>query len=272
MAKYVPKKPIDPIPKQGHLLRDLVTLSLGFFGIIVIAYFVIGYTAEKLATQISYSDEIGFVRSFSKNLPDLKVYDHSKIPKLESLATELYEPYNSEKISIDVGVFDSTSENAFMIAGGFLRVTNKLLDSVTSENELAFIICHELGHFHHRHPLKRLGRGLSVIFALSYLGFNGTDIDLAGKGIQFGELANSRDQETEADEFALECLNKKYGHVNGSTSFFERLQKLESNSNPSQMNPKRYILTHPITYDRIEKLKEWTKTNSYKADGPLINL
>ena len=222
MAKYVPKKPKDVIPKEGHLLRDLFTLLLGFSGIILIAYFSIGFIAENLVTKLSFQDEISIVRKFSNSIPDLKVYDHPRIELVETLTKELYEPFNNEGVTIDSGVMDSTMENAFMAAGGYLRVTTRLLDSIKSENELAFVICHELGHFHHRHPIKRLGRGLSVIFALSYLGFNGTDIDLAGKGVQFGELANSREQELEADRFGLECLNNRYKHVNGSSHFFER--------------------------------------------------
>ncbi len=55
-------------------------------------------------------------------------------------------------------------------AGSYLFVTNGLLAAVESENELAFVLAHELGHFHHRDPLQALGRSLVLITLSSLLG------------------------------------------------------------------------------------------------------
>ncbi len=56
--------------------------------------------------------------------------------------------------------------NAFAMPGGTTGLITGLLETLDNEIELAFVIAHELGHFHNRDHLSGLGRaaGFSVRF------------------------------------------------------------------------------------------------------------
>ena len=114
--------------------------------------------------------------------------------------------------------------NAFALPGGDLILTTGILNAVTSENELAFILGHELGHVEHRDHLRALGRGL-VLMTLSALLLDtesgpGTAL---GSMTRLTELSFSRRQETLADEAGQDALFALYGHVNGAVAVMEKL-------------------------------------------------
>lgn len=62
-------------------------------------------------------------------------------------------------MTVRLGVLDSAEPNAYASVGGRLVVTRGLLDAVESENELAMVLAHELGHLHARDPAVALGPG-----------------------------------------------------------------------------------------------------------------
>ena len=53
-------------------------------------------------------------------------------------------------------VWEASQPNAFALPGGWVAVTTGLLEGAGSENELAFVLGHELGHFRgHVRPLDQ---------------------------------------------------------------------------------------------------------------------
>ena len=119
---------------------------------------------------------------------------------------------------------DNPTANAMALPGGNIVVYTGLLDRVASENELAFVLAHELGHYAHRDHLRGMGRALvfAVIAGLLFGPDSGTGSLLAG-ALGLTELSFSRRQETRADAFAVAALHCAYGHVGGSTDFFDRI-------------------------------------------------
>ena len=67
-----------------------------------------------------------------------------------------------------------------MVITATMIVTAGLLEKVESENELAFIIGHELGHFRNRDHIRGLGRGLAIGILITAV--SGND----GGGAQLG--------------------------------------------------------------------------------------
>ncbi|HIA01310.1 MAG TPA: hypothetical protein EYN66_05285 [Myxococcales bacterium] len=61
---------------------------------------------------------------------------------------------------------DDDDVNAFAAPGGRIYLTRGLLRKVKNENELAFIVGHELGHFKHKDQLRALGYK-AIIWALA---------------------------------------------------------------------------------------------------------
>ncbi|MFP8876919.1 MAG: M48 family metalloprotease, partial [Myxococcota bacterium] len=105
-------------------------------------------------------------------------------------------------------VLDTWGQNAFALPGGYVYVTRGLLAYLNREDELAFILGHEIGHVAARHSVQRMTRAAPLALAT---GLPAAAVSLvlpaAGRALEsMGQFANSalmapygRFQELEAD-------------------------------------------------------------------------
>jgi Zn-dependent protease with chaperone function len=153
------------------------------------------------------------------------------------------------------------------LPGGLIIVTVGLLDQVESENELAFVLGHELGHFRNRDHIRALGRGLvlSLFFAVI------TGNDVAGIGIKTADITLrgfGRRQETKADEFGLAVVNSEYGHVNEAWRLFERWN-IEDDK---YLDLITYLSTHPDSGDRVVDMTDHADREDWSVEGDVTPL
>ncbi|MEN8161763.1 MAG: M48 family metallopeptidase [Myxococcota bacterium] len=170
---------------------------------------------------------------------------------------------------LQVGVVDVSEPNAFALPGGNVLVTRALLERAGSENEVAFVLAHELGHVEARDPLRGLGRGVLVALALSLLGVS-DGAAVAGSAAALGERAFSRDQESAADRFALARVYAEYGHVAGASDFLRRLP----DAGPANVADRAagWLATHPRSDRRVADLEALARAAGYASEGPLTPL
>ena len=137
------------------------------------------------------------------------------------------------------------------------------LDEIESENELAFVLGHELGHFKHRDHLRGMGRGI-VLFAMAmFLMGPDSDVgDIIFNTLGVAQQAYSREQESAADRFALDVVQCHYGHVGGSTRFFEMMK--EKSETPAFL---KYYSSHPADQKRIDDLKALAQEKQYQENA-----
>lgn len=149
--------------------------------------------------------------------------------------------------------------NALAIPGDTIIIYQGLLKQVESENELMMILGHELGHFAHRDHLRNLGNAMLLRFAIAYFvgdfGVFQTAIATSVQAVANAQYSQS--QETQADRFGLDLLNKTYGHVRGATIFFERMNQ-QDRQNIS------FLSTHPAPAKRVKVLQKTIKQEHYK--------
>ncbi|MCB0384743.1 MAG: M48 family metallopeptidase, partial [Bdellovibrionales bacterium] len=143
----------------------------------------------------------------------------------------------------------------------------ELLKNSETENELGFVICHEIGHFVHRDVIRGLSTRFMLLAALSLLGLSDNNLGIVDAGVNSSLLSYSRNQESRADEFAITCASKKYGHIEGFDTFFMRAKK----QNPKVLDSKffQYMSTHPISDERIKHLVEFAQSRGISSKGPL---
>jgi hypothetical protein len=165
-----------------------------------------------------------------------------------------------------VQLVDSPEVNAVALPGWRIVVFRGLLKKVKSENELAMVLAHELGHFAHRDHLRSLGRGLGIT-ALSLLVFgrDSSISDAAGKLFLDVESHYSRRQEEAADRFALQLLVARYGHAGGATDLFRRLARKAGGHLPF------LFASHPHPADRIRALEKEIDARHYPVK-PVVSL
>jgi predicted Zn-dependent protease len=146
---------------------------------------------------------------------------------------------------------DPKTVNAFATPGGYLYVYSGLLLSADNEAELAGVMAHETGHVVARHSARQMvdAYGLEAVTALA-LGKNPGLLGslVAGIGQKGFMLANSRSDETEADEYGARYAAGAGYDPHGLVTFFDKLRRQEGNS-PRFL---AILSDHPATPDRID--------------------
>ena len=173
--------------------------------------------------------------------------------KLEKCA-EL--PYN-----VKVFIMDDSNANAFALPGGTIYVTSGILKQLDSENELAFILGHELGHFKHKDHLRGLGKGL-ILSMITLL--VGADNSLLNIGLEVGQAKYSQSDELKADKFGLEIMQCAYGSVTDASKFFEKMNKDDG--------WKYFLASHPSFSKRVDSINDIIEQNGYNTTKPAISL
>jgi Zn-dependent protease with chaperone function len=258
--KYTPRQTesnVNVTPTSP--IREFFVLVGGLLGIVILIYILLGLAVNLIVPHISVDLEkkmaAPFIRSMYAQDADTirQHYVQALIDDLQERCTTL--PYHFQ-----VHVRKAPTINALALPGGHIIVFTGLLDKVTSENELAFVLAHEMGHYAHRDHLRGMGRAVVFMTISAFLFGPESDVGrLVARGLSMTEMSFSRSQETQADEFALETLNCAYGHVAGTTDFFEKIQK---EHDPGMFG--HYFSSHPKNRQRISHLRDISRDRGFK--------
>lgn len=244
-------------------LKDFATLLAGIIAIFAVVYFSLGLIIDQTVKFISPQTEAELFSSFTPK--SLSLFDDKKaisnqqqwrqvLDKIESCANVGY--------SIDLTVVESPQINAMAFPGGKVIVLSGLDDVLASENAMAFILAHELAHFSNRDHLRMMGRSVVLMALLGLAGQSSDDIiPILAPVSEFETAQFSQFNESEADKTALQTLNCAYGHVGGSTEFFEKLKAQPDQFNFAMMH---YFATHPELNLRIEQINQLVEQLGYE--------
>ena len=265
--KYTPsliKKNVN-VSKESPIREFFILLS-GLLSIIMGLYFVLGFAINILVPKISPELENTLGNSLINRF---KTEENAEkdVKALQEFADKLHQKCINIPYKFNLHIVKSSQINALALPGGHIVVFSELLNKINSENELAFVLFHEMGHFANRDHLRGIGRSLVFIVITSLLlGPDNQLVNLMVQGIQLGENKFSREQEIAADEFALRNLNCFYGDVMGAADFFNKLADTEE---PAGFFEK-YYLTHPDSKQRAAHMEDYRKANDFTANGPLL--
>jgi predicted Zn-dependent protease len=251
-VKFTPK----PLREEVNIspenpLREFFLLAGGILGVFLLVYVVLGFSLDFAIARIGPDLENRLGAIF---LPAL-VEEESDTPagrRLQMLLDTLVAEMEVVDRNYRVHLVASKEANALALPGGHIVVLSGLVKEAASENELAMILGHELGHFQNRDHLRGLGRGLVLVFLSSLL--FGADSSLANVATSLlggAEMQFSQRQELQADAWGLALLVRKYGHAGGATSFFGRLAKKEEGKELAYL-----FASHPYPQERVEALEE----------------
>ena len=165
--------------------------------------------------------------------------------------------------SISVNIYEIEPINGLAAPDGKIFITrgfyNKFISGEVTESELASVIAHELGHVALGHSRRRmidfsgqnaLRMALGSIFSRIIPGLGGIIANFLSN-LLMARL--SRTDEFEADEYASALMIKSGIGVEHQISMFEKLEKLSGNN--ANLQP-AWLLSHPKTKKRIEKIQE----------------
>jgi predicted Zn-dependent protease len=221
--KFTPKElPGNVNVSRTHPLAELGWLSGGLIILVAIVYLAFWLATEYVVPRIPVTAENWIAEHLLRNL------DHESDPALQKRLDALLEvlPADSplHRYNFSISVANNEEINALALPGGHIVVFSGLLQAVRSENELAMVLGHELGHYAHRDHLRGLGRGLGATVVLAALFGRDSRAAKMSLNLFLGlEMQYSQRQEASADAFGLHLLAMRYGHVGGAVDFFTRL-------------------------------------------------
>ena len=266
--KFVPRQPREGINVSNtHPLVEAGTLVAGLTAIFVVIVVALVFLIEIALYFVPAEKEAAFFRDW---LPDDLVTvapDDERLYQAQLLLDHLAFHWAGNPYDFRVEIDDSDVANAMALPGGLIVVTSGLLDQVETENELAFVLGHELGHYRNRDHLRALGRG--VAFSLFFAVTTGSDVSRLG--IKVTDLALrgfSRKQESRADEFGLALVYAQYGHVNEAWRLFERWD----DGDASMPDVVSYLSTHPQPGSRVEDLHSLAVREGWPVEGAVTTL
>ncbi|MBN1384883.1 MAG: M48 family metallopeptidase [Elusimicrobia bacterium] len=238
-------------------IKEFFFLLGGILGIILVIYVVLGFAVGVVVSKIDFDTEKRLERIFSKTYKINKRTD--KEIRLQKFLDGLLKEFPKGKNHYNVRIVNNSKVNALALPGGNIVVFSSLINDAESENELVFVLAHELGHFVHKDHLRILGRGL-VLLTISTALF-GSESFITKFMVNFlsnVEMKFSQHQELLADQWALDLLNKRYGHVAGATDFFKKMAKKETKSHFLY-----FLATHPHPQERVKAIQERIQKKNY---------
>ena len=173
-------------------------------------------------------------------------------------------PELDERYAWDVVLGRDRSVNAFALPGGYMGVHLGLIAVVSSEDELASVLAHELSHVTQRHIARIISRQgnqapwligamiLGALAAASNPGAAGALIVGGQAAAVQGQLNFSRDMEREADRVGYGVMTQAGFDGQGFVGMFQKLQQA-NRFNDTGAYP--YLRSHPLTTERIADMQ-----------------
>ncbi|MEJ2452516.1 MAG: M48 family metallopeptidase [Gammaproteobacteria bacterium] len=236
---------------KTHPLKEFAILTTGVFGVLFIALMVIALLADHFAQYIPFRVE--------KNYHILVPAQNDAPPALQEYLDGLAKRISRAEalppgMTITVHYVDSDIVNAYATLGGHIVLYRGLLEKLKHENALVMVMAHEIAHVKYRHVIRSMGSGVAVGIALSMLDSSmGDEVvnEVIGGTGRVGMLKFSRAHESQADDTALQAVQKIYGGVNGAEELFEAIKASEK----LDFVPV-FMRTHPGTDARIRHIQE----------------
>jgi predicted Zn-dependent protease len=218
-------------------------------------------TGKEESYFYSTDKEVAMGNSISKEVE--KEYKYIGDPlvqnRIENIGKKIVAVCDRKDIDYHFFVLDDEEVNAVSLPGGYVYVFKGLIDKTASDDELAGVLAHEVGHIVARHAIKRLQAEQSYsILRLLVLavpqsanpGAAGNAADLAFTELLLGY---SREDELLADKLGARYSKLAGYNPEGMISFLEKLQQVNKRK---PLAPKSYFKTHPYVPDRIREVKQ----------------
>ena len=139
---------------------------------------------------------------------------------------------------IQIHLVNSEEVGAWALPGGFVLITNAFYNLCQTDDELAFILAHEIAHVTQRHMARsvEMNQKMSIPMMAAMLGaiLIATQDSNAGaaalatiQGTMMQSQINfTRSNEEESDRIGMQLLQRADFNPRGMADFFEKLQTI----------------------------------------------
>lgn len=182
--------------------------------------------------------------------------------RVQKIGERLAQQAKRKDITYHFYVVNMPMVNAFAVPGGFIMVTSGMLALVENDDELAWVIGHEITHIENRHALVRMRQEI----ARQKLHLPGVD-ELAKLAETMLRLGYSENMELEADRGGARLMILADYNANAAIQLIEYMEGQQDNK-PASRNPidmgvrlskeaiRGYFATHPNWQQRKDVIRE----------------
>ncbi len=182
--------------------------------------------------------------------------DPQRAQRIEQIGRKLAAVSDRQDLRFQFYLVEGSEVNAFALPGGFIYLYAGLLDHVRSDDELANVLGHEIGHVAARHHVKQMQSvlGYQVLSSLVFRDTKSPELQ-RGVAMMFDLISKgySREDELEADRLGMRYAQRAGYQPLGMVSFLELLQQLQQ-SEPSSVLT--IFQTHPAVSERIIRARQ----------------
>lgn len=191
---------------------------------------------------------------------------------MQNLAEPMFQRSSRRNLPWEITVLEDNTVNAWALPGGKIGVNKGLLRYIATEDELAAVIAHEMGHVEKSHALveiqdERLTKERTDIAKTFFAGKmsaytarvpGGSELtraaldELQGPLVKIVTSGYSRENEFAADQHILTTFERRGYDPQKSYTFFETLLRLIP---PETQQTTSLYSKHPETQARVERLK-----------------
>jgi predicted Zn-dependent protease len=184
--------------------------------------------------------------------------DHPQVVRLRKIAADLLPAsvkFNARAAEWkwEVNIFSSPQINAFCMPGGKIAFFTGILDKLQlTDDEVATVMGHEIGHALWEHARERSGKSMAVNAGRVVAGLVFGQLgDVAGAAA--GSLAGlkfSRNDELEADLIGMELAARAGYDPRSGVTLWQKMAQAAKGA------PPQWLSTHPSGETRIEIIKK----------------
>jgi len=157
-------------------------------------------------------------------------------------------------LNLNYKVYLTDEVNAFAMADGTIRFYSGLLDMM-SDDEIRYVIGHEIGHVHAGHTRARMQTALATSATQKAVASSGTRAAALAES-ELGDLIakvvlaqHSQSNERDADDYALAFMGRRGFDRRAAVSALEKLDKLSGGGGGG------WLSTHPSPRERAERMR-----------------
>ncbi len=255
--KIVHRQPVetaDVSSARGTAGKELGSLLIYAAVSLIVLFIAVGWAVDLVVARISFQTETRIFKHV--DFPAAEPHDEkdkARFKSTDAILTKLKTDPKVPQLPYRLVLIQEKAPNAFAFPGGTVGVTTGLLEALDEEIAVAFVLGHELGHFHNRDHLHGLGRAIGFRIILAMIFGVGDGAEHFGNVVEFVfHRGYSQKVERAADFFGLELVHAVYGKTEGVDRLFQILSEADTMPLWAYM-----FATHPSPKSRIQDLKAY---------------
>ena len=209
----------------------------------------------SLFSDIDPTKEVAIGRQAAREFERRTPLSSDKVlqARVRRVGQALIESLESKVFPYEFRIAGTGDVNACAYPGGIVYVFEGLANCMPDDDELAFVMAHELAHAAHRHYANRLGKMEPVAVLGGLLsGLAGdSDLFIARLVTQLMWLKYSRKDEDDADRTAMDLMWAAGYDLSGALDATRILMEMGKGNNTP-----RYLRSHPPAKERLQHLTE----------------